>query len=556
MLNREQNTRALTALNERYEALKSHRARFDSLFDWIQRLVRPNSVELQSGIQPGGDEKGRDVFDSTAPWASEQFASGLSGLLTPTSERFFSLGVIGMKAKELDKNTQSYLENVADRIYAEYANPAVGFYSSAHEIYHSIASFGTASVTQLWEKERGHISFRARELPTCYFDEDSTGSVDTVFRRFQWNQRQLLQKFPDVSEETGVKNGKPTDMHEIIHLIAPVQDIEIYAIPKTEIIQENHTHISVYFCPGISKVLKIATEDYFVYHVPRWSRLTGEVYGRSPAMSCLPSIKMVNRMMKETIMSAELANAPPMLFDEDSILLPVDDSAFSLQPNSILWRTPGAEDPKPLISGSKPEIAKELIFSERERIIQAFYVDHLIRERKRERQSVTEILDDRGEMVRQMAPMLGRLEEEWLTKAIEVTYHLLTKHEVLPPAPESLVGRQIHITYNNAASKVQLSGRMNNVRGFLAEIATLQQGGFEQDVHAAINAPVLVQEAARYMDVPPDVIRSKAEMEKIAKQQQEQQQQQQMMGQAPGMAKAAKDMAQAQATNPGGIPGI
>ena len=46
--------------------------------------------------------------------------------------------------------------------------------------------------------------------------------------------------------------------------------------------------------------------DSFPYHTARWTKLAGETYGRSPAMTCLPDIRMVNMMSKTIIKAVQL----------------------------------------------------------------------------------------------------------------------------------------------------------------------------------------------------------------------------------------------------------
>ena len=65
-----------------------------------------------------------------------------------------------------------------------------------------------------------------------------------------------------------------------------------------------------YFIPSEEMELEEGGYESFPYLVPRWSKLAGEKYGRSPAMQCLPDIQMVNRMKKEILVAAQLANRP------------------------------------------------------------------------------------------------------------------------------------------------------------------------------------------------------------------------------------------------------
>lgn len=52
----------------------------------------------------------------------------------------------------------------------------------------------------------------------------------------------------------------------------------------------------------------------FPYIVPRFLKATGETMGRSPAMTALPDVKMLNLMSKTIIQAAQKQIDPPFLF--------------------------------------------------------------------------------------------------------------------------------------------------------------------------------------------------------------------------------------------------
>lgn len=299
-----------------------------------------------------------------------------------------------------------------------------------------------------------------------------------------------------------------------------------------------------YFCPSLDVLLDEGGYDDFPYHVPRWTKLAGEMMGRSPAMSVLPDIKMVNQMSKELLFSAQLANMPPLVFDEDSMLLPVK----TVTPKSILFKQQGAEMPQPLMSGTQPQLAFEDLEQRREVIRRAFFVDFLLRPKKKERQTTLEIQDDRAEMLRQMAPMLGRVQDELLGDMVKRSFRILARQGKFPDPPAELQGRPLEIVYTSPAAQAQYGTKAVAISQFLQDLAQVAQ--FDPQVPMVLDTEKLVEELAKLRDVTRRIMKDPREI-MAEKQAAAQQQQMMAMAQSAGdVSGAIKDVAQARAADP------
>ena len=81
----------------RFEQLKSERSVWAQHWQQISDYVLPERgrfIGEQAGLQlgeAGGRRRHFRIFDDTAPWALEQLASGLQGMLTGPAVRWFQL---------------------------------------------------------------------------------------------------------------------------------------------------------------------------------------------------------------------------------------------------------------------------------------------------------------------------------------------------------------------------------------------------------------------------------------------------------------------------------
>ena len=85
-------------------------------------------------------------------------------------------------------------------------------------------------------------------------------------------------------------------------------------------------------------------------------KASNEIYGRSPAMTALPDVKMLNEMSKTTIKAAQKQVDPPLLVPDDGFLLPV-----RTVPGGLNFYRSGTRDRiEPLNIGdlSKPSLSK------------------------------------------------------------------------------------------------------------------------------------------------------------------------------------------------------
>ena len=80
---------------------------------------------------------------------------------------------------------------------------------------------------------------------------------------------------------------------------------------------------SIYYHKDDNHIISISGYNEFPYVVPRWLKSSSEIYGRSPSMTALPDVKMLNKMSETTIKAAQKMVDPPLLVPDDSFILPV-----------------------------------------------------------------------------------------------------------------------------------------------------------------------------------------------------------------------------------------
>jgi hypothetical protein len=160
--------------------------------------------------------------------------------------------------------------------------------------------------------------------------------------------------------------------------------------------------------------------------------------------------------------------------------------------------------------------------------------------------TATEVLARTQEKGILLAPTADRLEAEYLGPMIERELDILSRQGLLPEVPAELVeaGAEYSVKYQSPITRAQMSGQLMGMQETFN--MAMNAASVDPSILDRINLDEMLQRMAEINGTPPTAIRSDEETEELRQGRQQQQQQQQLLEQAPAMAGAAKDIAQAQ----------
>lgn len=519
----------------RWEGLKGSRGNWEAHWQDIKELMRPASGDFNRN-STSGRNRSEFIFDTTAPWAGNELAASLHSEITPSSDRWFALTLQDASLANRE-DVLLWLEQVSDIIYHVYRLPESGFVPASHEAFLDLVFFGTDVLEQEWNRELGIPVFRTYSLAQTCIDENDNGQVDTAYRLVKLTTRQACMMFgEDCPDKICDKlKDKPDEIHEFVHAVEPVRG-------------KRMPFRSVWVSLDCKKVVRVKGYTSFPYHISRWKKVSGEVYGRSPAMDCLPDCKVLNEYSKLALEAAQLMVRPPMLVPHDSFIGPLN-----MQPGgqNVCEGLPDGMKPEPLHHGSELGAAEQFMEQKRDHVARCFSVDVLRMFRKKERQTIQEILEYKDERLRAISPMVGRQEQEKLTPMIRRTYQLLKENGVLPEAPADIQGNPLKVSYIGEAGMAQQRGKVAGGQRFLRE-TVLQFAQLDPSAMDFIDVPAWLAENAKAEGVSRLVLRSSEEIAQLQQKREQEKQMAQLANMAPQAAGAIKDLSQAAAANPAG----
>lgn len=528
---------------KRKDKLKSARGTWETHWQDVSNYFMPNQADFNVK-RSKGDRRHNLVFDSTGIHANEMLAAALHGMLTNPASEWFSLRLLEASDDLEDQaEVKQYLEDATQTILTEIHAPEVAFSSHIHEYYECLTSIGTSALFIGEATRRDGLLFRNVHLSELCIAENSDGVVDTVYRNFKMTLRQVVQEFGEDQLSENLQRmweRKDYDREvEILHAVYPRDDAE-----PNKARADMLPIASVYIYEKDKAVLYEGGFDEMPYMVTRWSKSIGEVFGRSPAMTALPDVKMLQEMWKTTIKAAQKVADPPLLVPDDGVIGPVRTIPGGLN----YYRSSVGARIEPLMTGANIPISMEMMNEVRDRIRLTFYMDQL-QFPNSPSMTATEVMERTERTLRLLGPILGRLQSEFLGPMIARIYGILERQGRLPPAPELLEGQEIKIEYVSPLARAQRQAETQGIIRTIEMAAPI--AGFDPNAVRVIKGAETVRHVAGINGVSPNLLYTDEEIaQMVAAEQQMQQaaQAMQLMQQGANVAKTAGEVIGGQGT--------
>lgn len=510
-------------LFNKYRKLVDLRSNWESHWQEIADYVLPKRADVNKE-RSRGDKRTELIYDGTALHALNLLSSSLHGMLTNAATPWFSLR---FKNEELatDENNE-WLESANQAMYIAFDRS--NFQQEVHELYLDLCAFGTACMF-IENDTSDLLRFTTRHIKEIYVQENSKGRIDTVFRKCKMQARNVVEMFGEENVGKRIQKVAAKDPYMdivIIHAVMPNDKSNPYKVDN-----KSMPFMSAYFDPEDMNMISLGGFEEFPYLIPRWSKSSNEVYGRSPSMIALADIKMINKMSETTIRAAQKQIDPPLLVPDDSFILPIKTTPGGLN----FYRSGSRDRIEPLMIQANTPVGLNMEEQRRQAIRQAYFVDQLLMEQSVQ-MTATEVMKRNEEKMRLLAPVLGRLQSEMLRPLISRSFAILMRQGMLPPAPEDLQGLEIDIEYVSPLAKAQ---RGQDVQAIVQAMEILSPLNQLAPVMDLLDTDAMAKHIADVLGVPSKVLRSTGEVEQLRQDRQQAQQAQEELNQAEQMAKAA-----------------
>ncbi len=458
--------KAAVDIIKKHDKMKSNRVNWDRYWKELADYFIPQKSNIYGSHQSGQKLENR-LFDSTSIHAVELLASALHSMLTNPSLHWFGL-TTGDETIDRKKNVRQWLEDARNKMIVVLNNS--NFQTEVHELYVDLVSFGTG-LMGIDRDDETVVRFRTSPIYESFIEESNKGIVDIVSTEKEWSVRQIIQEFGEktVAEKCPdlIKKYQedPEYKEKIIHYTAP-RDLK-----STSNNPRKMAFMSMHVIRRHQQVLRDSGYKTQRNVSPRWSKLSSEVYGRSPAMKCLSDVKTLNTVVQSMLQAAQLRATPPIQAPDDGLMAP-----RRITPASTLFYRAGTKDRfEPLNLSGDLGISEKMIDMIKSNISRAFFIDQL-QLREGPQMTATESSIRSNDNLRLLSPILGRLHNEFLKPIIDRVFDIMWEAKQFGTLPYELAeGNKLEINYTSQIAKAQKESELDAFPKFLGVMGPIIQ---------------------------------------------------------------------------------
>ncbi len=465
---------------DRHDALRRRADAWSGHWQEVLDHVLPSRAPADGSPGAPGEKRGGQQFDSTATRFMRRLASTLMGLMASPAERWFALRAAGLEGVS---EAEDWLDATVDTLYDALHDS--NFYVEVPETLVDLICIGTGGlfIDERRIRRPGFNGFVFRNLAVGEYaiDEGPDGEVDTVSRKLRFTARQARLHFPGAglhrsiveALERGRGGGGAEEEFDFVHLVFR-RDDPLLGEPRRpgDRSSGGSDWISVYLDAENEEIVSKGGFRDRRYFTPRWSKASGEVFGRGPAMDVLPDVKTLNTMVRYGLEGLTMSVYPPWLFPDESLVgnLRLLPGARNIYDPTVRGEIRALESR----GNFAVEQAKEAEL--RQAIAQGF-MDDVLGLREAGDVTATEVLDRRERRQQVTGPAGARIETELLDPVVTTAWMMLFRAGAFgPPPPVLSQARSIEVDFISPLARARKQGGARALQEAIAIVSPLAEG--------------------------------------------------------------------------------
>jgi len=528
--------------DKRFESMKSEAEQYSASWGSLSTYLNPTRGQFDDTTPTRGkmiDHK--IILDSHATNSIRKTASGLNSGITSKSRPWFRL-ILADEEQMQFSTARAWLDEAQKRMYTVLEGSNI--YGTFQNTYEEVLTFGTGCFILL-EDEDTVIRTRNFTAGEYYLSVDQKGVVNSFGREFPMTVSQIIDSFgyenctPEIQAQWD--NNKVDQVFRVRHLIEPNKQ-------RNAMMDDfkNMPYRSAYWVAGdknADNFLDVRGYKRFPVVAPRWSVPTTDiVYGYGPGWDALGDVKELQKTKYDKLLAQEKLHNPPMQSDAH-----VEGHA-NLLPGGVTKTTANVPN-----AGLRPayqinpsmESFIEIINSTKQAIDKHFFTDlfTMLAVLDRGEMTAREVASREQERIMLMGPILNQLDEEMLSKVIELVFGIMLDNGLLPPPPEEMQGAEIKVQYISVLAQMQRSIGSQTIEKVLAFVGGIAQ--LAPEAIDIVNWDETVRQVSEMEGAPSKIINDPVIVDQIREARAKQQQQQMALESAEPVTKSVKNLADA-----------
>ena len=499
---------------KKYQKAKAFRENWVPLFEECYEYALPQRESFY--YEEAGQRRDEKIFDETAVVGVQEFASRLQSGIVPNFARWADL----MSGSEVPNDQREAIDNELDEV-TEYVFEVLqnsNFSQEVHESFMDLA-VGTGVLCVEEGDSINPVNFTAIPLPHVVLDTGPDDKIDHVFRerkKIPFDDLSIL--FPDTVFDQRVQQNMGKDRETTV--------LELVCRDYSKRNEEAYYHYA--FCMTTKttlhqKQMKGVGSNPFICF--RWSKCSGEVYGRGPILNALSAIKTTNLTIELILENAQMSISGIYQMEDDGVINP---DTINLVPGTIIPKAMGSAGLQPIQAAGRFDVAQLVLNDMRLNIRKALFMDMLADPNKTPA-TATEVAERMADLSRRMGSSFGRLQAELVQPVLQRVIYILKKQGRIELP--TVNGREVKVRSVSPLAQAQANQDISSVARFLELVG----GAFgPQMMQMLIDSEQTAIFLAKKFGVPESLIRDEEQRRQIAAVAQ-QMAQQQMAQQQQGM---------------------
>ena len=499
---------------KKYQKAKAFRENWVPLFEECYEYALPQRESFY--YEEAGQRRDEKIFDETAVVGVQEFASRLQSGIVPNFARWADL----MSGSEVPKDQREAIDNELDEV-TEYVFEVLqnsNFSQEVHESFMDLA-VGTGVLCVEEGDSINPVNFTAIPLPHVVLDTGPDDKIDHVFRerkKIPFDDLKIL--FPNGQFDPKVEQQMGKDRETTV--------LELVCRDYSKRNEEAYYHYA--FCMSTKttlyeKQMKGVGSNPFICF--RWSKCSGEVYGRGPILNALSAIKTTNLTIELILENAQMSISGIYQMEDDGVINP---DTINLVPGTIIPKAMGSAGLQPIQAAGRFDVAQLVLNDMRLNIRKALFMDMLADPNKTPA-TATEVAERMADLSRRMGSSFGRLQAELVQPVLQRVIYILKKQGRIEVP--TVNGREVKVRSVSPLAQAQANEDISSVARFLELVG----GAFGPEMmQMLIDSEKTAIFLSKKFGVPESLIRDEEQRRQIAAVAQ-QMAQQQMAQQQQGM---------------------
>lgn len=532
---------SVAALKEQSDQLFGKRSALLSLWQDIAENFYPERADFTT-CRNLGDEMARGLMTSYPLIARRDLGNAFGAMLRPSAKQWFKIGT--SRPEKEDTRSKQWLEQTTiltkNVMYAKDS----GFTRAVKEADHDFAAFGQACLSIEMNKKRDGLLYRCWHLRDVAWQEDESGQITTIFRKWKPAVTDLCRIFSKTvhAKVKEKREKKPFDEVNVIHCVMPA-DVYEQIVPGKPF---RTPYVSCYIDTDNDCELECVGCWTTHYVIPRWQTVSGSQYAHSPAVvAALPDARLIQDVTRVLLEAGEKATNPPMVAVQEAIRGDV-----SIYAGGITWVDAEYDERlgevlRPMtIDKNGIQFGMEWQQDLRTQLADAFYLSKLtLPPVGGPDMTAYEVGQRVQEFIRNALPLFEPMEVDYNGQVCDHTFELILRNspEVSRSVPKAIAGAEVVFQFESPLREATERIKVGQFMEASQILATAIQ--LDPSVALTIDNKKATRDVLQAA-VPAAWLRDEATVEKMAAEQAAQAQSQQllaMMEQGSVVAKNLKD---------------